>query len=85
MRNASIIAQLVKEAGGYREAAHWTYGHVENDPHWQYIDMHFGRGEGLCMDSSHVYVIFDNNCQPRAQKPSDYRPLLLVLKRPPRD
>jgi hypothetical protein len=62
----------------------WSFAHIVNDPEYLYQHEQFGAktAEGLAMDQDRVYVILDNNNDARRMYPTDYRPLLLIMKRP---
>ena len=81
-RFASAISRERWDGKQWHEEKFWSYAHIENDPLQNYQDMTFGLAEGLCMDQDKIYIIYDNNQQPRQQNSSDSRPLLLILKAP---
>ena len=81
-RNAYLICHLVRKDERFEEGEGWSYKHVVTRPDYKYVDMRYGKAEGLCMDKNFVYVILDNNGRSRYGKPKDKRPLLLILFRP---
>lgn len=81
-RNAHLIVRLARVDGRYREAGYWSYARAENDPRYRYEDRTFGLAEGLALDAQHVYVVLDNNEQPREAALDDRRPQLFVFERP---
>jgi hypothetical protein len=81
-RNAFMVTSLRLTMEGCEEVDGWSYGHVEKDPRWEYEDMRYGHGEGLTMDEDYIYIILDNNDNPRATDPEDSRPLLFIFENP---
>lgn len=81
-RNAYVLCKLIKSSHGFEEKDFWSYENIVTSEEFQYENMRFGRAEGLCMDTKHVYVILDNNGDTRRSAPSDHRPLLLIMERP---
>jgi len=82
VRSAHSLSELGLEGQRVVELESWSFAAIENDPHYRYHDTTYGRAEGLCMDSSRIYVILDNNGDAREDDPADRRPLLFVFKRP---
>ena len=80
-RNLYALCSLTKTPEGYEEKTFWSYKDIVTSEFNQYENMIFGRGEGLCMDENHIYVILDNNGDARQNDPNDRRPLLLIMKR----
>jgi hypothetical protein len=83
VRNAHLVVQLTRTSGGWQEGPAWSYAAAENDPRWRYADAKFGLGEGLAVNEAEVFVVLDNNEQPRAAAPADRRALLFRFRRPP--
>lgn len=81
-RSVDLICPLTLQHGRYEEGPGWSYKHVVTQPEYAYADMKHGMGEGVCLDSQYVYVVFDNNEDSRVSEPHDTRPLLLILQRP---
>ena len=81
-RNSYVISKLVRNGQTFEEKDFWSYEAIETSEDLQYSNMEFGRGEGLCMDEDHIYVILDNNGDNRISDPDDRRPLLLIMQRP---
>lgn len=81
-RNAHLVVRLTRVNGRFRDATSWSYARTENDPRYRYPDRAFGLAEGLALDDEHVYVVLDNNDQPRESAKDDRRALLFVFKRP---
>ncbi|GAA5523858.1 hypothetical protein Maes01_00407 [Microbulbifer aestuariivivens] len=59
------------------------YRAIEEAPPYVYQETAFGKGEGLAIDSSGIYVVLDNNNVGRVADPQDRRGLLLKLAHPP--
>ena len=81
-RNAHVVVRLTRGPGGWSEAERWSFRRTENDPALAYDDATFARAEGLAIDAQRVYVVLDNNQDPRERDPNDKRALLLVFMRP---
>lgn len=81
-RNAYLVASLRLGMEGCEEVGAWSYAHIERDPRWEYVDMRYGHGEGLVMDDDYLYIVLDNNGDPRSTNPGDSRPLLFVFENP---
>ncbi|WP_346836856.1 esterase-like activity of phytase family protein [Microbulbifer sp. SAOS-129_SWC] len=66
-------------------AAKWciTYRAIEEAPDNVYLETYYGKGEGLAVNDSGIYVVLDNNNVARAANPQDRRGLLLHLAFPP--
>lgn len=60
----------------------WSYGHVENDPQWDYQDQRFGMAEGIARIDEQLFIVLDNNGDVRLRNPKDKRPILMVFKLP---
>ncbi|MBC2717665.1 MAG: hypothetical protein HF978_20370 [Desulfobacteraceae bacterium] len=81
-RNAFLISQLKRDNNKLVETIGWSYRHIETITPYRYVDMEFGKAEGLCMDDDYIYIIFDNNGDHRADTPDDCRPLLMLFNHP---
>jgi hypothetical protein len=81
-RNAHVVVRITRGPGGWSEAERWSFRRTENDPALAYDNATFARAEGLAIDAQRVYVVLDNNQDPRARDPNDKRALLLVFRRP---
>jgi hypothetical protein len=81
-RNAYLISKLTKKNEQFEESFGWSFHHIITRNELKYSDMRYGKAEGFCLDDNYVYVIFDNNGMPRAARPNDRRPLLLIMVRP---
>lgn len=81
-RNAHLVVRLTRVDGRFREAGRWSYARAENDRRYRYRDRTFGLAEGLALDEQHVYVVLDNNGEPRESGRDDRRGMLFVFKRP---
>lgn len=77
-----MISMVDFEGDSARLSQRWTYKSIENSDKYRYADAVFNSGEGLYMDLDYVYVILDNNGEPRYSNPDDKRPLLFIMKRP---
>ncbi|WP_193164592.1 esterase-like activity of phytase family protein [Microbulbifer hainanensis] len=55
------------------------YRDIEMAPQFVYRETFFGKGEGLAVDASGIYVVLDNNNVARQADPQDRRGLLLHL------
>lgn len=64
--------------------AEWciNYRAIEEAPQFVYLKTFFGKGEGLAVDPSGIFVVLDNNNVARAADPQDRRGLLLHLAHP---
>jgi hypothetical protein len=82
VRNAHLVVRLERTTTGWREGPAWSYAAVENDPRFRYADRKFGLAEGLAVSARELFIVLDNNEQPRASDPRDRRPLLLRFERP---
>lgn len=58
------------------------YRAIEEAPENVYQETRYGKGEGLAVDDSGIYVVLDNNNVGRAADPNDRRGLLLHLAFP---
>jgi hypothetical protein len=81
-RNAYAISKLIRSGQTFEEKDFWSYESIVTSEELRYADMTYGRGEGLCMDAERIFVVLDNNGQPRYLDPEDCRPLLLIMERP---
>lgn len=64
--------------------AEWciNYRAIEEAPQFVYRKTFFGKGEGLAVDASGIFVVLDNNNVARVADPQDRRGLLLHLAHP---
>ncbi|AMX02255.1 hypothetical protein A3224_06355 [Microbulbifer thermotolerans] len=64
--------------------AEWCidYRAIEESPEFVYTETRYGKGEGLAVDASGIYVVLDNNNVGRAADTADKRALLLHLAFP---
>ena len=81
-RNAEAVVRFAYDGEELLELEVWSYAAVTNDPEFAYLDMTYGRAEGLCMDAERVYIVLDNNGQGRQTDPTDTRPQLFIFSRP---
>lgn len=81
-RSAHAITEIRHDKDEINEMVCWSYSATENAPQWRYRDMEFGHAEGLYIDESKIYVILDNNGDPRNNDSQDRRPLLFIFHRP---
>jgi phytase-like protein len=81
-RNSHLIVRLERAADQWLEREAWSYARTENDPRFAYENGNFGLAEGVAIDETHVFLVFDNNRDRRATNTNDRRPLLFVFKRP---
>lgn len=79
-RNAHAVCRRSPEDLG----ADWCidYSAIEESPELVYEETEYGKGEGLAVDDSGIYVVLDNNNVARAADRSDRRALLLHLAFP---
>lgn len=84
VRGAEAIVNLERAGNDFQEKAVWSIKQTLTDPRYAYEDQAFGMAEGLCLDSRNVYVVVDNNGDPRAAAPDDTRALLFIFRRPQR-
>lgn len=80
-RNGYAITRL-DGPGPYATDGTWSFRESVYRPDLQYVDMTYGMAEGLAIDAEYIYIIVDNNGDPRRADPSNHRPLLLVFERP---
>ena len=80
--NSDAIAQVKWNGQEYIEGAHWSFGHVSNDPKFKYAGLRMGLARGLAMDGQSIYIALDNKGVGRQADPADKRPILLVFNRP---
>lgn len=81
-RNSHLIVRLEATPSQWLEREAWSYAKTENDARFRFENSSFGLAEGLAIDKTHVFLVFDNNREARAAAPSDHRPLLFVFHRP---
>jgi hypothetical protein len=79
-RNASAICR--RDLTAFKAQSCFSYRSIEDDPRYRFRDQKFGLGEGLAIDDRFIYVVFDNNNQPREVDALDRRALLLKIKIP---
>lgn len=85
-RNAHLLVELrLSEEGADEGDRAWSYGFIENDPQYAYIEERFGQAEGLAVSGDMVYLIFDNNQGPRLKDHNDHRPQLIIARIPAED
>ena len=78
-RNADIISTLDMQ-NGFTEDKGYSFAHLFENIQFQYTDMRFGLAEGLAIDEQYIYIVLDNNDDPRLENPTDRRSWLFVLK-----
>ena len=81
-RATDSVCQIIYDKNTFYENNYWSFKNVVIDEQYKYNNMTFGHAEGLAMDQHYIYIILDNNGESRVIDPTDYRPLLLILKRP---
>ena len=81
-RGAYAISKLIRSGQTFEEKDFWSYESIVTSEELRYADMTYGRGEGLCMDAERVFVVLDNNGEPRYLGSEDRRPLLPIMERP---
>lgn len=81
-RGAYAISKLIRSGQTSEEKDFWSYESIVTSEELRYADMTYGRGEGFCMDAERIFVVLDNNGEPRYLDPEDCRPLLLIMERP---
>lgn len=81
-RAACRITKIEFQKDNVKLLQSWSYESIEMSDSLRYSDTLFTCGEGVCMDANYVYVILDNNRNPRLLDPEDRRPLLLIMERP---
>ncbi|MCW8127560.1 esterase-like activity of phytase family protein [Microbulbifer halophilus] len=79
-RNAHVVCRRSPEDLRAEWCVH--YGAIEEAPEYVYAETEYGKGEGLAVDDSGIYLVFDNNNVARAADPEDRRALLLHLGAP---
>ena len=60
----------------------WSYSAVENNVDFKYVNDRYGMAEGLAVDERFLYIVLDNNNDPRASDHSSVFPLLYIFKLP---
>ena len=74
-RNAYAVCQRTPP---HLTAAHcFSYAHIELSDEARYEKALYGLAEGLAVDDRFIYVVLDNNGQPRITAPEDRRALLI--------
>ncbi|MBT3341803.1 MAG: hypothetical protein HN712_18315 [Gemmatimonadetes bacterium] len=81
-RNADAVTPITWSSGQFEELDVWSFRHVVEDPAYAYENQTYGKAEGLTMDDERVYIVLDNNQQPRLADENDRRPQLLIFARP---
>lgn len=82
-RNQGLVVELLRDGnGGWREGAAWSFHAAEEREDLRYRDRRYGMAEGLAIDDARIYVVFDNNDDPREVVPDDHRPQLMVFANP---
>jgi hypothetical protein len=82
VRNAHLLVRLERTTQGWREERAWSYAATENAPRFVYADTTFGLAEGLAIGPNEIFIVLDNNGQPRRASPADRRALLFRFARP---
>lgn len=59
----------------------WSYRETEKSAEFRFENDHYGLAEGVARLGEHIYIVLDNNNQPRQQTGSRH-PLLFKFKRP---
>lgn len=80
-RNAYMVAELKKIDGKYKETKGYSYEHIVTQPQSQFQNMDFGHAEGLVVKGDRVYLILDNNKNPRFINPTNNNSLFFELKK----
>ena len=80
-RNAYMVAELKNVDGQYIESKGYSYKHTVKQPQYQYQNMQFGHAEGLVVKGNKIYVILDNNKNPRNVNPKNNNSLFLELEK----
>ncbi|HXK62493.1 MAG TPA: SdiA-regulated domain-containing protein [Acidobacteriota bacterium] len=87
MRSDEGIAEMELKVKPGEDSARvrrfWSFGRTLHNPKYSYRDPTYGKAEGLCMDSSRIYLILDNNVDARSNDANDTRPLFFIFRRPP--
>lgn len=82
-RNAHLVVRLKVADGEVEESAEaWSYAHIENDPEHAYVEQRFGQAEGIAVAGEMIYLIYDNNQNPRIANIHDRRPQLVIARFP---
>lgn len=84
-RGAHLVVRLEKGPDGWSEGEAWSFRHIETDPRWAYASQTYGKAEGLVVRGQDVYLIFDNNLEPRQRNPRDRSPLFVHARFPGKD
>ncbi|UZE96250.1 esterase-like activity of phytase family protein [Alkalimarinus alittae] len=59
----------------------WSYRATEQSPEFRFENDRYGLAEGIARSGEHIYIVLDNNGEPRQQS-GDKSPLLFKFKRP---
>lgn len=83
-RNQHLVVELVRDASGaWAERggdAAWSFSETENAPAYRFIDRRWGIAEGLAIDDDAIFVVLDNNGDPREASRRDRRPWLFRFR-----
>ncbi|RFM24949.1 MAG: hypothetical protein D0433_03345 [Candidatus Thermochlorobacter aerophilum] len=81
-RNAEAVVELSIEQDSVFEKTCWSYQQAVAHDSLRYGEMRFGLAEGLTMDSTSIYIVYDTNGEVRNLSSGDRRPLLFIFDRP---
>ncbi len=73
-RNDSAVCRRARDNFAIEQC--WSYAFAENNPDHVYKDTSYGQAEGLEIVGDALFVVIDNNGQPRRAAPMDVRPVL---------
>ena len=59
----------------------WSYRDTEKSSEFRFENDHYGLAEGIARSGEYIYIVLDNNGEPRLQT-GDRNPLLFKFKRP---
>jgi len=80
-RNAYMVAELNNVDGQYIESKGYSYENTVKQPQYQYQNMQFGLAEGLVVKGNKIFIILDNNKNPRKLYPKNNNSLFLELEK----
>ncbi len=81
-RNAEAVVELSIERDSVFEKTCWSFQQAVSHDSLQYGSMRFGLAEGLTMDSSSIYIVYDTNGETRNRSAGDKRPMFFIFERP---
>lgn len=81
LKNQNTVIKLKYEGKNFVEEETYEFENAVNGSDFLYL-IGNSLGEGVAVDDKYIYVVFDNNNQPRLANINDTRPLLLKFEKP---